>query len=187
MPRNKQTARKLTGGKRARELKEEIQFSWVFYMVRLIHKASDLNVDGPVTAHKVMLIFDEIEDIYGLFGLDKEPDQKPYINIGVQKRDWHPRVDVYILVGLKIRQGVHPDINIDMIEQWDGWFCKPLEPESDDEDEVIEVVDNSLDLDEHTVHIVQGDERQVYWLDKIIDDMEDNASTIDDIYDIING
>lgn len=155
-------------------------------MVRLLHVLNYLNVNDPFTADDVMEIFAEIEDIYELFGLDSEPDQEPYINIGVQKRSWNNRVDVYILVGLKVRPSVNPNINNTMIENWDNWFCKPVEPESDGEGGVMEVEKHTLYLDEFNVHIIQKDERQVSWLEKIIEDMEDNTTTSVLIEDIIN-
>ena len=179
MKKTGQTARKSVGGastkwnekvKRARAA--EI-FTWVFYMVRLIDVGDKLNVDGEVTADKLMLVFARMHDVYDLFGLDDEPGQNPYVGIGVEKRQsLNNRVDVYVMVGFKVRGGTDVSLNNYWQDQWDIWFCKEGENET-------------LGLNEENVHIVQGDTEQIQWLERIIKDMED--TNIDgDIFDIID-
>lgn len=183
-------ARKCTGGgqsnykpqlmqaaKRARRTVEET--TWVFYMVRLIDVADKMDINGGITASGVMDLFEEVDDIYELFGLDHEEDQpEPYIGVGVQKRELDTHVDVYVLVGLRVSIGTNVAVNERLQNQWDYWFC--VHPSDDDEPE------QTLGLDEDTVHIVQEDTVQVAWLHKIVQDMED-ATHQRSVLDVFHG
>ena len=176
MPRTKASARKCVGPssslvqamKRARQ---EVKYTWVFYMVRLIDVEDKLDVDGAVTADKIMDIFDEMEGaIYTLFGLEQEQDHEPYIAVGKERRTMRQdRVDVYILVGLKVREGTDVDLFYDISETWCDWFCRAGE---------------SIELDEDNTYVVQDDVSQVEWLERIVADMED-TSFKNDIHDVI--
>lgn len=123
-----------------------------------------LDIEHPITANKIYYdLFQEIDSVYEVFGLDDEPNHKPHITVGVQKKDIiDTEIDAYILIGLKVPVGVEIEASLtdDMKDNLDYWLCKE---------------GSSLGLDESNLHVVQGDAMQVEWLEYIILTMEDAA------------
>lgn len=160
MVRTKQTPRKLESSSPP----ESPRMTWVFYMLYLSDIEDKLDIEPPVTANKIYYdLFQEIDSVYEVFGLDDEPNHKPHITVGVQKKDMiDTEIDAYILIGLKVPVGVEIEASLtdDMKDNLDYWLCKD---------------NSSLGLDESNFHVVQGDAAQVEWLEYITLTMEDGA------------
>lgn len=160
MVRIKKTPRKLESSSPP----ESPRMTWVFYMLYLNDIGDKLDIESPVTANKIYYeLFQEVDSMYEVFGLDDEPNHKPHITVGVQKKDMiDTEIDAYILIGLKVPVGVEIEASLtdDMKDNLDYWLCKE---------------DSSLGLDESNLHVVQGDAMQVEWLEYITLTMEDGA------------
>lgn len=119
MARKKQMARKSIGGStiagalaraaRLRELRiqqmlDEYDWKWCYCMVRLIGIRDKIDIDGIITADKIMNKLSDMRDVYELFNQYNETEAENHIIVGVQSRRYNDdRMDAYIMIGMRIR------------------------------------------------------------------------------------
>lgn len=165
MARNKQLARKFTGGyapeynEKVKQARLAINYTWLYVMVRFIDVRNRIKMDinGHLDAATIIDLCKPPNDIYKVFGLENETDARLHAIAGIQARRYEDdRLDAYILVGFRVRQGQDIEIvaNDTMVQNINNHFIfegatSCLEPEHitiiyDDNYEAVELCTNII-------------------------------------------
>ena len=165
MAHTKHLARKDTGGcapeyrKKLKEAREALNCTWVYVMVRFLDIRGRMKVrDGSyLTAYDIIDMCRCPDKVYNVFGAENETNANLHVVVGVQTRRYeHDRLDAYILVGLRVREGQDTKISASdvMVQNLNNHFIHEgcttkLEPEHitviyDDNYEFVELCESII-------------------------------------------
>jgi hypothetical protein len=114
MAHKKQFSRKSTGGyapeyvKKLKAAREVVKYTWVYVMVRFldIRCRMKVNYESYLSADDILDQCKSPNEIYRVFGVENETNANLHVVVGLQARRYqHDRLDAYILVGLRVREG----------------------------------------------------------------------------------
>jgi hypothetical protein len=138
-------------------------------MLRLIDIRDKIDVDGVITANKLLEMLVDMRDIYNLFNLVNDTDANQHITVGIQSRRYQTdRLDAYILVGLRVMANKDMSYENEIALAVNDALCK---------------LNCTIDITEEHYHYNETDDNIVMLYTNIIWDMEDVAEegNIDDV------
>ena len=174
MARQRQTARKSISGctiagamaraARLRELRiqqmlEQYDWKWCYCMLRLIGIRDKIDVDGIITADKILTKLVDMRDVYELFNQHNETEAENHIIVGVQSRRYSDdRLDAYIMIGMRIKDEEDIFYDDSIATSVNDALCK---------------MDHEINIVEEHFHYIENDEDTFKQLSSIIKEMED--------------